>query len=46
VLFRSEGPVTVLYEGKPIDLGSTVAEAGLEPLARVDVRPAREGGAA
>jgi hypothetical protein len=38
-----DGPVTVLYQGQPIDPSSTVAEAGLEPLARVDVRSARPG---
>jgi hypothetical protein len=33
-----DGPVTVLHEGKPLDPLSTVSDAGLQPLARVDVR--------
>jgi hypothetical protein len=33
-----DGPVTVLCEGKPIDPLMTVADAGLQPLARIDVR--------
>ena len=33
-----DGPVTVLYEGKRLDPGLTVADAGLKPLARFDVR--------
>jgi len=33
-----DGPVTVLYEGKRIDPGVTVSDAGLTPLARFDVR--------
>jgi hypothetical protein len=33
-----DGPVTVLYEGKPVDPQSTVADAGMQPLARFDVR--------
>jgi hypothetical protein len=33
-----DGPVTVLYEGKRIDPGLTVSDAGMTPLARFDVR--------
>jgi hypothetical protein len=33
-----DGPVMVVYEGKRIDPGLTVAEAGLQSLARFDVR--------
>ena len=33
-----DGPVTVIQDGKPIDPALTVAEAGLQPLARIDVR--------
>ena len=33
-----DGPVTVLYEGKPVDPQSTVADVGMQPLARFDVR--------
>ena len=33
-----DGPVTVLHEGKPLDPEATVADAGLQPLARIDVR--------
>ena len=33
-----DGPVTVVYEGRPLDPQLTVADAGLEPLARIDVR--------
>jgi hypothetical protein len=36
-----DGPVTVLYEGKALDPLSTVADAGLQPLGRIDVRGAR-----
>ena len=36
-----EGPVTVLYDGKPVDPLSTVSEAGMQPLARFDVRRGR-----
>jgi hypothetical protein len=33
-----DGPVTVLCDGKRIDPDTTVSEAGLQPLARFDVR--------
>jgi hypothetical protein len=33
-----DGPVTVLHEGRPLDPQLTVADAGLQPLARIDVR--------
>ncbi len=33
-----EGPVTVLYDGQPIDPLTTVTDAGMQPLARFDVR--------
>ena len=33
-----DGPVTVICEGKAVDPNATVAEAGLEPLSRFDVR--------
>jgi hypothetical protein len=33
-----DGPITVLYEGKPIDLESTVSEIRMQPLGRFDVR--------
>jgi hypothetical protein len=33
-----DGPVVVLHEGKPLDPQTTVADAGLQPLARFDVR--------
>ena len=33
-----DGPVTVMEDGKAIDPTVTVAEAGLQPLARIDVR--------
>ena len=33
-----EGPVTVLYDGQPVDPLTTVSEAGMQPLARFDVR--------
>jgi len=36
-----EGPVTVLYGGNPVDPLATVAEAGLQPLDRFDVRRGR-----
>ena len=35
-----DGPITVLYEGKPLDPLTTVSDAGLQPLARFDVRRA------
>ena len=33
-----EGPVTVLYDGQPIDPLTTVSDAGMQALARFDVR--------
>jgi len=33
-----EGPVTVLYDGKPVDPLTTVSDAGMQPLTRFDVR--------
>lgn len=33
-----DGPVTLIYDGKPVDPHSTVADAGMQPLARFDVR--------
>jgi hypothetical protein len=33
-----DGPVTVLHEGRSLDPLLTVADAGLQPLARIDVR--------
>jgi len=33
-----EGPVTVLYDGQPVDPLATVSDAGMQPLARFDVR--------
>jgi tRNA A37 threonylcarbamoyladenosine synthetase subunit TsaC/SUA5/YrdC len=33
-----DGPVTVIYNGKRLDPKRSVAEAGLQPLARFDVR--------
>jgi len=33
-----DGPVTVLYDGKPVHAASTVSEAGIKPLSRIDVR--------
>jgi toluene-4-monooxygenase system protein B len=33
-----DGPVRVLYDGKPIELTATVSETGLKPLGRLDVR--------
>ncbi|HMF41483.1 MAG TPA: toluene-4-monooxygenase system B family protein [Polyangia bacterium] len=36
-----DGPITVLCGGQPIDPNTTVTEAGLQPLARVDVRRGR-----
>jgi len=36
-----DGPVTVLHDGKAIDPAMTVSEAGLRPLARIDVRRGR-----
>ena len=36
-----EGPVTVLYDGQPVDPLTTVSEAGMQPLARFDVRRGR-----
>ena len=35
-----DGPIAVLYEGKQLDPLSTVSDAGLQPLARFDVRRA------
>ena len=36
-----DGPITVLCGGQPIDPKTTVADAGLQPLWRVDVRRGR-----
>jgi len=33
-----EGPVTVLYDGQTLDPLATVSDAGMQPLARFDVR--------
>lgn len=33
-----EGPVTVLYDGKPVDPDITVSDVGMQPLTRFDVR--------
>jgi len=33
-----DGPVTVAHDGQPVDPTITVAEAGLQPLSRIDVR--------
>jgi hypothetical protein len=33
-----EGPVTVLYDGKPVDPLTTVSDLGMQPLTRFDVR--------
>lgn len=33
-----EGPIVVIHDGQPLDLGVTVEQAGLTPLDRIDVR--------
>jgi hypothetical protein len=38
-----DGPVTVLYQGKRVDPALTVSDAGLQPLARFDVRRGAPG---
>lgn len=40
---RLEGPIEVLLNGRAIDLDTTVLQAGIKPLDRLDVR---RGGAA